>query len=111
MERTGSSVPEASIQPDGAMLIEWTDGHQTLLEAAALRAACPCAECRDARDSKGSLRVFTPPDPRSLRLSSIESVGNYAVSLVWGDGHRTGIYPYRLLRGMCDCFGCRLERS
>lgn len=111
MEWTGGGIPNASIQADGTLWIEWPDGHQSSLTATSLRAACPCAACRDARQASGSLRVMSAPDPRSVRLDALERVGNYAVSLVWGDGHRTGIYPYRLLRGMCDCFGCRLERS
>jgi len=34
-------------------------------------------------------------------------VGNYALSIIWGDGHDTGIYSYRWLRQLCACPTCR----
>jgi DUF971 family protein len=36
--------------------------------------------------------------PAALELRKLEQVGNYALSLGWGDGHDTGIYTYRFLR-------------
>ncbi|MDH3844956.1 MAG: DUF971 domain-containing protein, partial [Myxococcales bacterium] len=42
----------------------------------------------------------------NLDLEDIQQVGNYAVRLVWGDGHQTGIYSYRFLRELCACSSC-----
>ena len=105
------TAPSFALEADGTVWVEWPDGHQSRLSMSALRAACPCATCRDARDRRDALKVISPLDPRSFVLLSIEAVGNYAVTLVWQDGHRTGIYPYRLLRALCDCLGCRLDRE
>lgn len=33
-----------------------------------------------------------------LRVTDLQLVGNYAVRLVFSDGHRTGIYSWRYLR-------------
>ena len=38
----------------------------------------------------------------NLELREIEQVGNYALGLTWGDGHNTGIYSFRFLRGLCE---------
>jgi DUF971 family protein len=39
----------------------------------------------------------------NVELKNVAVVGNYAVSLSWGDGHDTGIYSYRYLRELCPC--------
>lgn len=105
------TAPSFTLEADGILLVEWPDGHQSKLSLRGLRAACPCAGCREQREKKSALKVLSPIDARSVALSTVEAVGNYAVVLVWQDGHRAGIYPYRLLRALCDCFGCRLERE
>ncbi len=43
-------------------------------------------------------------------LTDLHAVGNYAVSPHWADGHRTGYYPYVLLRDRCPCPGCTARR-
>jgi DUF971 family protein len=40
--------------------------------------------------------------PDQFRLSSIEGVGNYAVRPTWADGHDTGLYTLRTLRGLSE---------
>jgi DUF971 family protein len=40
----------------------------------------------------------------------LASVGNYAVSFTWADGHSTGIYSFRLLRHLCPCDACGGEK-
>jgi hypothetical protein len=51
-----------------------------------------------------------PLPPGSLRLVSFALVGRYGLTPTWGDGHRTGIYTWDALRGLCDCFACRHAR-
>ena len=40
----------------------------------------------------------------------VEGVGNYALAPTWQDGHNTGIYSFRLLRGLCPCDDCGGEK-
>jgi DUF971 family protein len=40
--------------------------------------------------------------PEDIRIESIQSIGRYAVGIFWSDGHRTGIYPYDLLKHLTD---------
>ena len=41
----------------------------------------------------------------------LEGVGNYALAPTWQDGHNTGIYSFRLLRGLCPCDGLRRREA
>ncbi len=41
----------------------------------------------------------------------MERVGNYALQLVWKDGHNYGIYSWELLRDMCPCGEHRARES
>ncbi len=45
------------------------------------------------------------------RLTDLHLVGNYAVSPHWADGHKTGYYPFRLLRERCPCPECAARRA
>jgi DUF971 family protein len=99
--------PRLEVDPEDGLLIEWPDGHQSRYAFDRLRAICPCAACRDERDRPSVLRVLTQNAPNSARLRRVDAVGNYAISLLWGDGHNTGIYPFEYLRSRCDCLACR----
>jgi len=88
--------------PRGArvMEIDWVGGHVGIYPHELLRGYCPCAHCQG---HEGTIRFVEGGD---LELKDIQQVGNYAVRLVWGDGHQTGIYSYRLLRELCACSSC-----
>lgn len=81
------------------MEIDWADGYRGRIPHALLRGFCPCAECQG---HDGPIRYV---EGGSLELASIEEVGQYAVQLVWADGHHTGIYSFRHLRRLCEMNG------
>lgn len=91
----------------GMMRILWNDGRECRYAYSALRKACPCATCRDLRARQHTaatnpfqtLTTVTTADVQPVHLSP---VGNYALTIEWDDGHRTGIYPWNLLRSLCD---------
>jgi DUF971 family protein len=87
----------------GTLEIDWADGHQTVYDAVALRWLCPCAYCRGEAGMPGWLDSAPSLTPEQTRLVDLHLVGNYAVSPHWADGHRTGYYPFRLLRDRCPC--------
>lgn len=91
------SEPVEVRAPEGArrMEIEWDDGVTTAYHHEILRGFCPCAHCQGHH---GPVRWVEDAENRDLSLASIEPVGNYALSLAWGDGHSTGIYTFRFLR-------------
>jgi DUF971 family protein len=92
----------------GVLELEWDDGHHSEMPLAGLRAACPCAECRGGHANMGAPgspeMLMLPLNPiQSDQLESLEVVGNYALQLIWGDGHAYGIYSWELLRQLCPC--------
>jgi DUF971 family protein len=60
---------------------------------------------------------YSPPPvdanvPGRYELKAVESVGNYALKLTWGDGHDHGIYNWEHLHGLCECSEClQLKRG
>ena len=90
----------------GMMRVLWDDGHECLYPYSQLRKVCPCATCRELRTQQQQapanpfqvVTTVTAPDVYPVHLSA---VGNYALSIEWSDGHRTGIYPWDMLRAIC----------
>ena len=90
------------------LAIVWEDGHESVFEAPFLRKQCPCAGCRTA-----SMREPAPQPQSGLRLvaaapglAGLEEVGNYALRIVWSDGHSAGLYDFKYLRSLCPCEIC-----
>ena len=48
--------------------------------------------------------VFTIPlmDVNLTKLVNLEAVGNYAINIEWGDGHKHGIYNWHYLYSLCE---------
>lgn len=82
--------------PDGKVGVEWADSSRECVDLIKLRLACPCALCVD--ENTGERIVKREQIPKNLKLESLLSVGRYAVGFIWSDGHKTGIYPYPLLK-------------
>jgi DUF971 family protein len=106
MTATGSDpkVP-VSLTRDGPdhLLIVWRDGLRGRVSWRDLRAACPCATCRDERDKPPDpFRVLKPSELAPLAPVSMPSVGRYAYKIVWSDGHDTGIYTVEQLRSLSE---------
>ena len=60
-----------------------------------LRSLCKCAGCIDELTGAKILKKESiDPEAHPVR---IEEKGNYAVAVVWSDGHRSSIYPYKRL--------------
>jgi len=38
--------------------------------------------------------------PADVHPLQIRPVGRYAIQIDWSDGHQSGIYPFRRLRGL-----------
>src|SRR5947199_9155557 len=80
--------------------ISWADGHKGVYPHEILRGYCPCAGCQG---HSAEIRFVPGGD---LAIKTIETVGDYALSFEWGDGHATGIYTFRYLRSLCQCAEC-----
>ncbi|HYH92233.1 MAG TPA: DUF971 domain-containing protein [Candidatus Saccharimonadales bacterium] len=109
----GATTPTA-IHADreaGTLALTWADGHATTFDALTLRWLCPCAYCRGEAGMPGWLDSAPTLTPDQTRLVDLHLVGNYAISPHWADGHKTGYYPFVLLRDRCPCAACSARRD
>jgi DUF971 family protein len=92
----------ASVEIVGAFLaIRWEDGRVYFLAAERLREESPSAENKGEVDVLG--RRWGGDGPRrfpGVTVTGWTQVGNYALSLEFSDGHRSGIYSWELLRSL-----------
>lgn len=96
------------------LVIPWDDGHTSQYPFDGLREACPCVNCRGGHENMGA-----PPDPNVFSLTPVKSyellgadlVGNYALQLLWSDGHKDGLFTWEYLRGLCPCGECRAKAA
>lgn len=82
--------------------LTWADGAAGVLDARTLRRNCPCATCREQREDSNPLRVLPVTSAEPVRMTGASLVGNYALKIVWSDGHDTGIFDFRYLRNLTD---------
>ncbi len=84
------------------LVVEWRDGHHSDFDAATLRQACPCATCREKREQRQTtaLPILEVGAHDEILLSGAELMGQYAIKLIWSDGHDAGMFDYRYLRSL-----------
>ncbi len=73
--------------------IHFDDGSHFELPFEYLRVFSPSAEVQGHGGGEGVLQV----GKRDVAITGVEPVGNYAVRLLFDDGHNTGLYTWVLL--------------
>ena len=74
----------------------WTDEIRSNYDVVLLRSKCPCAICvKDKDKDKDKMQKY-----EKIRQTLIRSVGRYAVTIEFDDGHKTGLYSFSLLRSL-----------
>ena len=76
--------------------IEYDDGQRFNFSTEFLRVYSPSAEVRGHGPGKGTLQT----GKEKVSITTIEPVGNYAIKLLFDDGHNTGIYSWSYLYDM-----------
>jgi DUF971 family protein len=90
---------ELKLDKDRALLsVSFDDGQSFELPAELLRVFSPSAEVQGHSPEQ---RV-TVGGKRAVRIARLEPVGNYAVRIVFDDGHDTGLYSWIYLRELGD---------
>ena len=69
-----------------------------VLSAELLRVYSPSAEVRGHSEAERVLQT----GKKHVGIEELEAVGNYAVRIVFDDGHDTGIYSWEYLRDLHD---------
>lgn len=88
----GLGVPEVRFdETSGFMIAQVENEEEQKIWPADLRRLCRCALCVDEMTGK----VLLDPDsvPEDTRPKSMRKVGNYALEVIWPDGHES-LYPY-----------------
>jgi DUF971 family protein len=76
------------------LVVSFDDGQSFALPAELLRVLSPSAEVQGHSPEQ---RV-TVGGKRNIGIAGLEPVGNYAVRIVFTDGHDTGLYVWEYLR-------------
>lgn len=96
-EQSGSAhawPDELHLGKDGSQLtVRYADGTSHAFTAEFLRVESPSAEVK----GHGPGQEVTVAGKREVKITSIEPMGNYAVRLVFSDGHSTGLYSWEYL--------------
>jgi DUF971 family protein len=94
-----SAVPETlTLAADRRRLrLTFANGDEAVVGAEQLRAACRCAWCTRARIDGNFSAAFG-----DIAIERLDPVGDYAVNIVFSDGHTRGIYPWPFLRAIAD---------
>jgi DUF971 family protein len=86
---------EIRVTEAGATLnLVYGESESYALSAEYLRVLTPSAEARGHNGVGGR----TVAGKAGVRISGVEPVGNYAIKLIFDDGHSTGIYTWDFLR-------------
>ena len=88
---------EIKLHQSSRMLeVAFEDGARFQLPCEYLRVFSPSAEVRGHGPGPGVLVT----GKEAVNISAIEPVGNYAVKLVFDDGHATGLYSWTVLHDL-----------
>jgi DUF971 family protein len=109
-----STDPEhIAISKSKGITVDWKDGHSSSFGLHYLRDHCPCATCTGAHGpptTKPDASPFQMYKP-ALKMVDVEPVGNYAIRIVWSDGHSSGIYSFEHFRRICPCPECKRQQG
>jgi DUF971 family protein len=81
-----------------ALRVAFGDGLSEVLSAEFLRVVSPSAEVQGHSPSERKL----VSGKSGVSIREIEAVGNYAVRLIFSDGHSTGLYTWHYLHDLCQ---------
>ena len=84
-----------------SLSVHFNDGFETQISAELLRVESPSAEVKG--HSPDQKKII--PGKKNVKIIHIEYIGNYAIRLLFDDGHETGIYSWVILHD----YGVRQE--
>jgi len=105
-----ANEPESiQVDPEGNILVKWPDSHGGKHSPYLLRLNCKCAQCQD--EDTGQKLVDPKKIPLDIKITGVNPVGRYGLSIAFSDGHNTGIYAFNRLRKICECKECSESKA
>ena len=85
-----------------SLALKWSDGTEDFWRGSFLRKHSPSAEQTGEMDIFGRIQGGTSDkdEYKEVKLLKLFPVGNYALRLLFSDGHSTGIYSWSYLRNL-----------
>ena len=81
-----------------ALILTYSDGQAYTLPAEYLRVYSPSAEVRGHGEGNETLQF----GKRLVTINALEKAGNYALQIVFSDGHDSGIYSWDYLQALAE---------
>jgi DUF971 family protein len=81
-----------------SLLITFSEVQEYSLPAEFLRVHSPSAEVRGHGEGNETLQY----GKRNITIASLEQAGNYALQIIFSDGHDSGIYSWEYLRKLAE---------
>lgn len=79
--------------------IVWTDSSENRYDVVALRKSCPCAVCVDETTGQRNQALMDDISDK-VRPVTIQSTGQYAMTIAFSDGHGSGIFTFDYLKSL-----------
>lgn len=83
-------ITEVTLQA-GALVLGFSSGFKSSLQASKLQSSCPCVLCSDSEKIADSYS----------KVLRVEQIGNYALQFRFSKGCSKGIYSYEKIRELC----------
>ncbi len=81
-----------------ALMLTYSNGQEYTLPAEYLRVYSPSAEVRGHGEGNETLQF----GKRLVTINALEKAGNYALQIVFSDGHDSGIYSWDYLQALAE---------
>ncbi len=89
-----------AIRAESRFEITWPEGPVASYPFRYLRLECPCAGC--VNEFTGERLLDPATIPNDIHPTAVEISGNYAMKIVWSDGHHTGLFTWDRLHNFLE---------
>jgi DUF971 family protein len=81
--------------------LQWDKDDESYLDASLLRSESPSADNKGETDIFGQVSGGQPKGSfPNIKIIKVLPVGNYAIRIIFSDGHSTGIFSWEYLRNL-----------
>lgn len=94
--RLEEEAPPEVVAGFGEIIIKLGNGKEIRVANKTLRVSCQCALCVNEFTGQPLLNPDTVPE--DIKVESFATLGNYALGIVWSDGHSSGIFPWEHIK-------------